>query len=66
MTPQEVRDRVDRIRDEKGDPELAHGAEDSLWADVLKAIAAGAKGRSRDLATEALKTKDISFGRWCA
>jgi hypothetical protein len=66
MTPQEVRDRVDRVRAEKADDERAHGYEDSLWEDVLEAIAAGAKGRSRDLATEALKTKDISFGRWRA
>lgn len=47
------------------DDERAHGLEDELWERVLQAIAAGAEN-SRELAAEALKTKDMAFARWCA
>ncbi len=38
-----------------GDPEAAHGAEDQLWADALKAIADG-HPKPADVARAALKT----------
>jgi hypothetical protein len=47
------------------DPEEAHGLEDALWSDVLRAIAEGAEN-PRELAAEALTTEDIAFPRWYA
>lgn len=66
MTPKEVRDRVDFIRGIAGDDEAAHVTEDELYADVLRAIAAGRCRKAAELAQEALKTQDIEFARWCA
>jgi 3-isopropylmalate dehydratase small subunit len=49
------------VSDDEG---RAHALEDELYRDVLIAIANGA-GNSRELATEALKTAEIDFTRWC-
>lgn len=65
MKIQEVIDRIANIKRIRGDDERAHGAEDALHQDVLRAIAGGTKN-CRRLATEALKTLDIKFARWCA
>lgn len=65
MTVEEVRERVERIAAMAGDPEMAHGEEDSLRHDVLLAIAGGAENAA-DLAAEALKTTNLDFARWCA
>lgn len=65
MTLDEVHTRVARVYANRSDDEAAHAAEDDLHADVLKAIADGAPNAS-ELAHEALRTKDISFNRWCA
>jgi hypothetical protein len=65
VTTEEVRHRVDEIWESVNDDEHAHGLEDDLWQDVLRAIAAGAPNAA-ELATEALKTTDIEFARWCA
>lgn len=45
-----------------GDPEAAHGAEDQLWADALKAIADG-HPKPADVARAALKTLEDDFPR---
>jgi hypothetical protein len=60
-----VRARVRKISEMVWDDERAHGEEDSLYHDVLTAIANGAQDGPR-MATEALKTKAIDFQRWCA
>jgi hypothetical protein len=65
MTIDDVKLQVQHIQEAKHDDESAHGMEDSLWEDVLKSIAHGAKN-ARELATEALKTKNIKFSRWYA
>jgi len=65
MDIDEARNRVEQIRSEKCDDELAHGHEDALWHDVLKAIAAGNED-ARELAKAALCTQEIVFARWCA
>jgi hypothetical protein len=65
MTIEEVRAEVRHIAAAAGDPEAAHSNEDALWANVLRAIAAGVDDAA-DLAAEALKTEDIRFPRWCA
>ena len=65
MNIHEIRERVQTIRDIADDDEAAHCGEDSLWRDVLLAIAQGSRSPS-ELATEALVTKEIEFERWCA
>jgi hypothetical protein len=65
MRIEEARERVEEIRREAArDDERAHGLEDALHKDVLKAIAEGARN-GRQLAAEALTTSEIKFGRWC-
>jgi hypothetical protein len=64
----EVQTRVKLIRTMAGDPEAAHGAEDSLHYDVLSAIATGEiKGKeARECASLASTTEGIDFKRWTA
>lgn len=63
MTIKEIRERIEAMKDM--DNELAHGEEDALREDVLKAIAAGATNAA-ELAEEALKSSDLDFTRWYA
>lgn len=65
MTIDEVRQRVESIKNDDGDDEAQHAAEDDLHVSVLRAIADGAENAA-ELAAEALKTCDIDFCRWCA
>lgn len=67
MTIAEIRFRVQtKIQPLAGrDDEKAHGMEDDLLRDVLKAIAKGSK-KSRELAQEALKSLQIEFPRHCS
>ncbi|PJI12380.1 hypothetical protein CTV96_09540 [Bacillus altitudinis] len=64
MTIDDVQERIEVIRQIALDDEVAHGMEDELYIDVLEAIANGADNPEK-LASEALKTKDIEFYRWC-
>ncbi|KLK98059.1 hypothetical protein XJ18_17675 [Bacillus pumilus] len=63
MTVDDVRERVENIRQVAFDDETAHGMEDDLYIDVLEAIATGADSPEK-LAAEALKTQEIEFYRW--
>ncbi len=65
MTVELVRKRVSEVDAVKDDDEAAHSREDSLWYDVLSAIANGSDC-AKELAVEALKTEQINFQRWCA
>jgi hypothetical protein len=66
MTIVEIRFQVEQIQTMAGrDDEKAHGMEDALWQDVLRAIAKGSR-KSRVLAREALKTLQIKFPRHCS
>lgn len=65
MRVAEVRDRVNAVAVEVHDPEKAHGLEEDLWRDVLKAIEEG-HPFPRTLARLALETQDIEFPRWGA
>ncbi|MFJ9558320.1 hypothetical protein ACIRPH_31320 [Nocardiopsis sp. NPDC101807] len=65
MTPQDVASRVNYVNNLRGDDEVAHSAEDDLYADVLQAIADGADSPA-ELARVALGTKSINFNRRCA
>lgn len=66
MTVREVKDRVGRIKVAQGDPEVAHSEEDALYSDLLAAIAHGRCIEPARCAEEALKTKRLTFARWCA
>lgn len=61
----EVQDRLRLIEETKWDDESAHGLEDTLYIEVLEAVAAG-HPESAALAAEVLKARDIDFARWCA
>lgn len=63
MTWQEVRERVEAIRAQADDPEVAHVMEDRLWFEVLSVMA---QWDGCEIAAEALKTREIEFPRWCA
>lgn len=65
MSPEDVRERVRYIALIGGDDEIAHGEEDKLHQDVLRAIADGADNAPA-LARMALDTLNIPFARWCA
>lgn len=65
LTLAEVEARVARIRDIKDDNEVAHGEEDDLHFDVLRAIAEGHPDPVA-LARAALETSKIEFVRWFA
>jgi hypothetical protein len=48
-----------------GDPECAHGVEDDIYRDALRAIAQGTDDAAA-IAREALKAADVRFPRWYA
>lgn len=67
MTEQELRTRVDQLKDNHDDDEVAHSEEDRIYKDVLRAIASGeAVPDAATLATIALECDDLDFYRWCA
>lgn len=62
----EVKARVEEIAN-LHDDEAQHSREDALWKDVLQAImSAKTLKEAKQLAQEALKTRDLEFKRWCA
>lgn len=66
MTPDDVEQRLRKIGEASGDDELAHGMEDELHQDVLRAIADGTIVDGATCARLALKSLDMKFKRWCA
>lgn len=62
MKVSEIQRRVADIAAKQQDPESAHGLEDALYLDVLKAISAGAPN-AKDLAEAALKAAEMKFVR---
>jgi len=66
MTPNDIRTRIEQIKFEgKIDPEKGHIMEDHLYEDVLLEIADHARD-PKGLANAALKTKELTFPRWCS
>lgn len=67
MTPKQVTEEVAKIKEEaeRGDYQNAHEMEDTLFREVLEAIANGAP-RPRELAKVALRTRAIPFERYHA
>lgn len=66
MTADEIKKRVAEISKARKDPETAHGKEDDLFVDVLRAIAEGRAEDPAKCATEALKSVELDFPRWTA
>lgn len=66
LTVKEVQERVSKIRFISGDDEMAHSAEDELYAYVLQSIANGTCEDPATCAKAALETENIVFARWCA
>lgn len=68
LTLKEARKRVKEIKEITGDPEHAHGEEDELYHDFVKAVATGeiAGDEAAQIAKVLLKTEKIDFPRWTA
>jgi hypothetical protein len=62
----EIEARVMAILEAASDDEAAHGMEDALHQDVLRAIADGKCDDPAGCAKAALGTRRIEFARWCA
>ena len=66
MTLNKIEKVVKDIDDIRDDPESAHSAEDQLHVDFIEHIAVYGPKSLKKMAKEVLKTKEISFPRWCA
>lgn len=66
MNVDEVLKRVADIAHHADDDEMAHIKEDDLFADLLRAIAAGACDDPQACAEAALASLGIKFSRWHA
>lgn len=65
MNLKEVKKIVNDIKESVVDFEGAHELEDDLYEAVLKEVVSG-NPESKEMAREALKTKQIDFARYCA
>ena len=66
MTPESVREEIDRIRAVAHDDERAHGMEDDLlWQFVVWCANTGTP-EVRAVANEVLSSQPLPFSRWCA
>ena len=63
MKIEEVEKRLVEITSVAWDFEVAHGREDELWEEVLEAIAEGKAEDPAELASAALRSRDIEFPR---
>ena len=66
MTMDELEKRVQEIEAMKGDPEMAHSYEDSLYADFIRYVSTLPDQQLAIKAAIVLKTEKIDFARWCA
>ena len=66
MNIEEIRERVQKIRESAGDPEVAHGMEDDLLADMVNYVSANVGGVIGEMAIEVMKSFAIDFPRWVA
>jgi len=65
MKIEEIKQRVQEIAKNAGDPESAHSMEDELLFDFVRLIAEQDSEFSA-AAKEVLKVAEIDFPRWCA
>lgn len=69
LTPQEIREVVHEIELDSCDPEAAHGREDTLYHRFIQELAHGQHtnlDQIVEMSKELVKTKSLSFARWCA
>ena len=66
MTLDEVKTWVAKIDAGSGDDECAHCEEDELHVAFIRHVAEVGDPALKEMATEVLKTGDISFSRWHA
>lgn len=64
MTVEDVKERVEGIRDRRNDDATAHQAEDQLYLDLLTAISNGECDDPVACCKLAITVKDIQFARW--
>jgi hypothetical protein len=68
LTLEEVHRRTEHVLEmdhHDADPEMAHGAQDRLYVDVLKAVVAGHPDAAA-MATDVLRIEDSDGTRWWA
>ncbi len=68
MTKEQAQDAIEAIETGKGDFEYAHGLEDSVRRDFLRALADGKvkKKDIQEIAAILLRSEEIDFPRYCA
>jgi len=69
MTLAEIQERVQAIRLNQHDDEMAHWLEDDLRRDFIRYIASGMTANDSQLEEKAqliLTTEELNFCRWCA
>lgn len=69
MTTEEIKQRIQHIRDSRWDDESAHSLEDALYGDFIKHIAESGCSNPELISEQAkliLTTSTIRFSRWCA
>ncbi len=65
MTLDEIKKRIDEIKEIAGDGEVAHKLEDELYLDFIRYVAGGNGEDLEEKATFVSSTQGIEFFRWC-
>ena len=60
MTPEQLKEKVDKIISQGGDPEAAHSDEDELHQELIREFA------PKWVVEEIDRLDDADFPRWCA
>ena len=66
MDLEEIRNRLEKIKNKKNDPECAHDFENKLLKDFIKHVAESGISHLSTHAKEVLKVDEIDFPRWRA
>lgn len=66
MTPEYIKEALATLRECAGDSDIAHGMEDRLHREVLRAIASGQCAEPAECASLALTSENIDFARHTA
>jgi len=61
-----IKQKVNNIREIRGDAEGAHSYEDDLYSEFISHVAESGSQEFAAMAKEVLKTQEIKFPRWCA
>ncbi len=66
MNTQYISECLTAINEAAHDPEAAHNLEDALYNEFIRHVATHGDENLRNMAMLVLRSKDISFPRWCA